>query len=139
MLAVPSLTFDGQAEEAINFYKDVFGGKIEKLKYYEDEPTKEAEDILEEYKKRISIAWLYTDSGKNILNVCDAAPGESLQIGNNMKMDTFFNGEEIHTVFNALSKGGKVVIPLGETYFSPNFGFLIDKFGINWYLMQIPG
>lgn len=136
MLAVPNITFNGQAEEAINFYKEVFGGKIEKLKYYEDEPT--VGFITDEYKKRISIAWLYFSNGKNILNVCDAAPGESLVLGNNMKMDMFFDGEEIHSVYDAFSKEGKVITPLGKTYFSPNFGHVIDKYGINWYLMQIP-
>jgi len=136
MLAVPNITFNGQAEEAINFYKEVFGGKIERLKYYEDEPT--GETIADDYKKRISIAWLYSNNGKNILNVCDAAPEEPLVVGNNMKMDMFFDGEEIHLIFDALSKGGKVITPLGKTYFSPNFGFVIDKYGIYWYLMQMP-
>ncbi len=138
MLAVPNITFDGQAEEAINFYKEVFGGKIDKLKYYGDEPTAESQSMPGEYKERISIAWLYTATGENILNVCDAAPGEPLRVGNNMKMDSFFNGEEIHPVFDALAEGGQIIIPLGETYFSPNFGFLINKFGISWYLMQVP-
>lgn len=135
MLAVPSITFNGQAEEAINFYKEVFNGKIEKLMRYEDEPIEQS--IPDNFKKRIAIAWLYLANGKNILNVCDAAPGESFVIGNNIKMDMFFDGKEILSIFDALSKGGKVITPLAQTYFSPNFGFVIDKFGINWYLMQM--
>jgi len=135
MLAVPNIAFNGQAEEAINFYKEVFGGKIERLKYYEDEPA--GQIMADSCKKGISIAWLYFNNGRNILNVYDTAPGESLIVGNNIKMDTFFDGEEIHSAFDALSKGGKVITPLSETYFSPNFGHVVDKYGINWYLMQV--
>ncbi|PXV58942.1 PhnB protein [Dysgonomonas alginatilytica] len=136
MLAVPNITFNGQAEEAINFYKEVFNGEMKNLMRYQDEPTEQP--IPDNYKKRIAIAWLYLSNGKNILNVCDAAPGEPLVIGNNIKMDMFFDDKEIYSIFDALSKDGKVITPLAETYFSPNFGLVIDKFGINWYLMQMP-
>lgn len=137
MLVKANITFDGQAEEALNFYKEIFSGTVTNIirfgEVIDNYPTGM---ITEPYRNRIANARL--DFGTNMFNVCDAMPTAKLTVGNNIAMDlVFFEGEDIHGIFEALSVGGEVMMPLKKTYFSPNFGILVDKFSINWTIMQM--
>lgn len=139
MLVKAHITFDGQAEEALNFYKKVFNGQIEDLLRYGDIGDNPMTASLDEKSKNMVMNARLT-FGNTVIGVSDSLPHEPLVKGNNIAMDiAFFDGKEIHKLFNALSDNGKVIMPLTATFFSPNFGKLIDKFGITWDFMQMPG
>ena len=137
MLIVKSqITFDGEAEEALNFYCKIFKGKIENLLRYGDVKDYPAIASMDEKQKQL-IMNARLDFGNNMLSVCDSMPGDELTVGNNIIMDAVTdNAEEAKHIFTSLSEGGKVIMPLQEIFFSPNFGVLIDKFGIGWNVMQ---
>ncbi len=137
MLVKANITFDGQAEEAISFYKEIFNGKIENLLRYEEVADKYPSGLIDEkYGKRIVNARL--NFGGNMFNVADALPNQKVVMGNNVAMDVvFLKNKDIHKIYEDLSKDGVIVMPLAETYFSPNFAVLIDKFGIRWNIMQM--
>ena len=138
MLVKANITFDGQAEAALNFYKEVFNGEIVNLIRFSDAKAlgSEMPPIDEKYMNRLVNARL--DFGNNKFNVCDAMPGQVVIVGNNILMDVvFFDDKEIRMIFEALSEGGQIIMPLASTYFSPNFGVTTDKFGITWSVMQM--
>lgn len=137
MLVKANITFDGQAEEALTFYKRVFNGTIANLMRYGEVADKYPDGMVtEEYESRIVNARL--DFGNNMFNVCDSMPTDKLIVGNNIAMDlVFFEGEDIQAIFEALSVAGEVFMQLEATYFSPNFGIVKDQFGINWTIMQM--
>lgn len=138
MLVKAYITFDGQAEEALNFYKEVFNGKIENMiRYGEGKGDTSADQLDENTKKRIENARL--DFGSNCFNVSDILPGEKFIVGNNIHLDiVFFDDKNVKETFNKLAVGAEIIEPLGEKPFSPNYGNLTDRFGINWSIMQMP-
>lgn len=138
MLLKPSITFNGQAEEAIKFYQTVFKGEIVNLSRFSDaKGNPQVEKLDEKYKNRLLNARL--DFGDNKFNVCDCFPGVELVNGNNVQIDlVFYDDKDIHETYNALAEGGTATMPLTKTFFSPNFGNLTDKFGIHWSIMQMP-
>ncbi|WP_165042954.1 VOC family protein [Dysgonomonas sp. ZJ709] len=139
MLVKPTLVFDGNAEEALTFYSKILNGNVEELLRIGDVDAKDyppVNDLKEEDKKRIMNSRL--NLGKSVFNICDTAPGVKVIAGNNITMDiVLYDDKEIHQIFISLSEGGKILMPLTTTFFSPNYGILIDKFGICWNIMQM--
>lgn len=138
MLVKAYITFDGQAEEALYFYKEIFNGKIENMiRYGEEKGDTPIAQLDENTRNRIENARL--DFGNNCFNVSDILPGEKFIVGNNIHLDiVFFDDKNIKETFDKLAVGGEIIEPLGAKPFSPNYGNLTDKFGINWSIMQMP-
>lgn len=135
MLVKPSITFNGQAEEAILFYQKVFGGEIDNLFRFGESPKNTPyANVTDAEKNRVMNARL--TFGGNQFNVADCLPFEEISIGGNIKLDIVFSqSENIEEVFDLLSEGGKVVMPLTKLYYTPACGEIIDKFGVRWELM----
>lgn len=127
--------FDGQAHEALIFYSKVFNGEIKDIFRFGDiKPDESRPDEM--YKERIMNARLVFNNES--IHFCDQMPGDKIVKGNNMLMDVFIPAEvELKRVFEALSEGGKVLMPLEPTFWTPLFGMVTDKFGITWNLMQM--
>ena len=127
----PYLNFNGNAEEAFIFYKSVFGGEFVTLQRYKDTP--EAGEVAEKDKDKIMHIALPIDG--NILMATDAleSMGQKVNPGNNffLSVDTK-STQEAGEVFNKLSSGGKVLMPLEDTFWGSYFGMCTDKFGIQW-------
>jgi len=137
MFLKPSIEFEGQAEEALNFYKEVFNGEIDHLFRYADAPHPQSESLSEQQKQLIMNARI--DFGMNKISVSDSLSNQKASAGNNIKLDLVLAIEEdVKPIFEALAKGGNITFPLIKTFFSPNFGELTDKFGIHWSFMQMP-
>lgn len=137
MLVKPSILFNGQAEQAIFFYQRIFNGEIHNLVRFGDTPQNPQFANLEEKdKNRLLNARL--NFGNNQFNVSDCFPNQKLNIGNNIMLDVvFFDENEIGEIFNNLSEEGEIIMPLTKVFFSPNYGKIIDKFGIVWNVMQM--
>ena len=130
----PYLTFDGTCEEAFNFYKSVFGGEFTYLSKFGEMPPQEGMPPLsEEHKNRIMHVSLRI-SPNTILMASDFIPGTHQQIvGNNISIsiDTKSKAEAAE-IFNGLSVGGNITMPLAETFWGAYFAMWTDKFGIHW-------
>lgn len=128
----PYLMFNGNCEEAFLFYKSVFGGEFPYIGKYKDAPAEEGEELSEEAKNRIMHVSL--PIGNTILMGSDSHPrygdvgfGDNFSISINTE-----STDEADRIFNGLSAGGKVEMPLNKTFWGAYFGMFKDKFGINW-------
>ncbi len=133
MVAInPYLNFLGNTEEAFNFYKSVFGGEFITLQRFKDVPGTENLSPAESNK----IMHVSLPIGKGyILMATDAleSMGHKLSIGNNINLSINVDSEkEADDVFNKLSAGGKIEMPLEKTFWGAYFGMFEDKFGIKW-------
>lgn len=128
------LTFDGTCEEAFNFYKSVFGGDFPMVGKFGDMPPQEGmPPISDEVKNRIMHMSLPI-SAETVLMGSDTMPGiHDHQVGNNISLSINTDSrEEADRIFTGLSAGGKVSMPLADTFWGAYFGMWTDKFGINW-------
>lgn len=129
------LTFDGNCEEAFNFYKSAFGGEFrDSNRFGEMPPQKGKPPLSEDIKNRIMHVSLPI-SKETILMGSDTMPGMSpdIMVGNNFSISLGVDSkEEVDKLFDALSAGGKVTMPLEVTFWNAYFGMWTDKFGINW-------
>ncbi len=131
------LNFPGNTEEAFNFYKSVFGGEFtgKGIQRFEDIPASaEHPPISEEIKKLILHVEL-SILGGHILMATDApeSMGFTLNTGNNMNINLEPDSrEETTRLFDALSAGGNITMPLKDMFFGAYYGSCTDKYGINW-------
>lgn len=128
------LTFDGNCEEAFNFYKSVFGKEFSYIGRFGDMPPSEESKLSEADAKRIMHVSLPI-SNETILMASDTTSewAGTLKQGNNYSISiNTASKEEADKLFNGLSAGGKVTMPLANTFWGAYFGMFEDKFGINW-------
>lgn len=128
----PYLNFNGNTEEAFNFYKSVFGGEFLMLQRFKDTP--EADNVPENDQDKIMHISLPLGQG-NILMATDVleSAGHDTVSGNNISLALQADSEEeAEKLFNALSEGGKIEMPLEKTFWNAYFGMCTDKFGVQW-------
>jgi PhnB protein len=124
------LTFNGRCEEAFRYYEKQLGGKIEAMLAHEGTPAEE--HVPPEWHKKIMHAALRV--GDAMLMGSDAPPQMFSQpqgFSVSVQVDDPAQAERI---FNALSNGGTVRMPIQETFWAQRFGMLVDKFGIPWMI-----
>ena len=139
MKIVTSLSFRGQCREAFEFYAKVLGGKITAAMPYGDAPP--GMPITDEkYKTWLMHCWL--EVGDQALMGADMdvgwAPTSTSPRTASTLPCTPRTMAEGQRWFDQLSEGGKAVMPFGETFWSPGFGSLVDKFGVPWMINVIP-
>lgn len=127
--ATPYLIFDGNAKEALAFYKETFGAELSEVGTFgeADFPTPpEAED-------RIMHARLKKDD--LFIMVSDTFPGQPLEIGNNLSLALELeNEEEIQKLYDALSQKGTAIMELQDTFWGAKYAKVKDAFGVIWDL-----
>ncbi|MGC2235112.1 MAG: VOC family protein [Pyrinomonadaceae bacterium] len=132
----PYLNFSGNTEEAFNFYKSIFGGEFERVMRYKDVSQMEGCDgmqVAENDLEKICHIALPLGNG-NVLMANDVLESMgTLSEVNNFSLSVSADGkEEADKLFNGLSDGGKVEMPLADAFWGGYFGMLEDKFGIRW-------
>jgi PhnB protein len=130
----PYLNFNGNTEEAFNFYKSVFGGEFAAVMRFGDAPPCDEMPVAETDKDKIMHIALPIGDG-NLLMATDMldSMGQTLIEGNNYSIS--INAEsraEADKLFSGLSTGGKVEMPLADAFWGDYFGMLQDKFGVRW-------
>lgn len=128
----PYLNFNGNTEEAFNFYKSVFGREFIALQRFKDTPM--ADKIASADQDKIMHVALPIGQG-NILMATDAleSMGQKLTVGNNISLSLEADSEaEADKLFGALGAGGQVTMPLEKAFWGAYFGMVTDKFGIQW-------
>ena len=134
------LNFMGNAEEAFNFYKSVFGGEFPYVGRFGEIPPGEGPPMPEESKNKIMHISLPI-SKETIIMGSDTGGewAKDYKAGNNFSISVNADTkEECEKIYNALSAGGVQTMPLAKTFWSEAFGMLTDKFGINW-MVSIAG
>lgn len=126
------LTFDGDCRKALEFYAAVFKQPMpEQIMTYGQNPA----GASEQDKDRILYACMPM-FGQNVM-FSDCPSGSEHTKGNNIMLTIGLSDiEEIKRIFQALSKGGEIYMPLGKTFFSELFGMVCDQFGIIWQLSK---
>lgn len=127
MRVSPYIFFNGDCEQAMNFYTETFEAPITDMSRYEGSPVEaSAGDKQKIMHARINIG------ENNIIMVCDTTSNK-MDIGSNVQLSIEFdNPEDMNFKFEKLSEGGKITMPLQDTFWGARFGMLKDKFGICW-------
>ena len=129
----PYLNFDGNAEEALTFYESVFGG----VRFVQRGDQAPGHDQLpENEKKRVIHVSIPLGDGQ-FLMASDIFPsmGHVLHVGNNNYISVAPDSrQEADRLFNGLSAGGKVEMPMADMFWGDYFGSFEDKFGVKWMI-----
>ena len=134
----PHINFNGNAEEAFTFYQSVFGGAFAKIVRFKDLAGPEFQVPEHEANKIMHIA---LPIGKNFLLANDVPEmmGRTNENENRSKISiTAESKEEAVRLFNGLSAGGQVEIPMEESPGGSYFGMFRDKYGIEWMVAFDP-
>jgi PhnB protein len=125
------LNFNGNTREAVEFYAEVFGTEKPDIMTFGQVPENPEYKLPEEAKNLVMHTRLNIN-GSNVM-FSDTFPGSPFIEGNNVHLSYISEDiEEIKSIFNKLSDGGKVGMELQETFWSKCYGSLTDKFGIHW-------
>ena len=126
----PYLMFNGNCEEAMYFYQDCLGGKIEYMRRYTNTPL----DVPEDKQKKIMHAE-FSFWGGNLMfsDLMDEANFTTPATASNIHLNLGFEDKnKMQETFDKLKQGGKVTTELEEQFWGDIFGMVQDKYGINW-------
>ena len=132
----PYLFFEGRCDEALEFYRQALGAEIECVMRFKDSPEPcdssmvppNWDDKIMHSEVRIGNATIFAADG----NSATPPRFEGIVLTLTVK-----NEAEANRAFNALVDGGKVTMPLMQTFYSPSFGMLVDRFGVHW-MVYVP-
>ena len=133
------LNFDGNAEEAFDFYKRAFGGEFSSVVRFKDFPMEGVDVPKADENKMMHISLPIGDG--SILMASDTleAFGQTLVQGNNAYISVQpTSQEEADRIFNALSEGGQVEMPIATQAWGDYYGSFKDKFGVQWMVNYSP-
>src|ERR1044071_1288692 len=128
----PYLSFEGRAQEAIDFYKSALGAKVDAIMHFKDAPP-EMNTSPESKDKVMHSAFHIGDT--QIMATDGQCSGKATFSGITLTLNATSNGEA-EKLFNALAQGGKVNMPMSETFFAHRFGMVADKFGVGWMVLN---
>jgi PhnB protein len=127
----PYLNFPGNTEEAFNFYRSVFGGEFLGVLRYRDFGDN-AMGVPEKELDRIAHIALPLGEG-NMLMGTDALESQPLTMGTNFYLHLETDSpEDTSRIFDALSRDGKVEMPVAKTEWAEQYGICTDRFGVQW-------
>ncbi len=124
------LSFDGDCEEAMRRYAEVLRGELVAMQPHEGTPA--AEYVPPDWRNKIMHARLQV--GDAVLMASDSPPGMQEKMRGISVALVLKDPAESERIFNALAEGGTVTMPLAETFWSPRFGMLTDRYGTPWMI-----
>ncbi|HYK52290.1 MAG TPA: VOC family protein [Candidatus Eremiobacteraceae bacterium] len=127
----PYIHFNGNAEEALNHYRDALGGDLQIMRFAGSPAESCAPDG---WGDKVLHGALQTSVG--LLLASDASTDQVRNPGDNIEVAVQVDSEsDAERIFSKLGQDGNITMPLSETFFSPKFGMLVDKFGIKWLIV----
>ena len=130
----PYLNFNGNTEEAFNFYKSVFGGEFAMLQRFKDTPDGDKMSPSDQEKIMHIRLPIGPETSLMATDVLESM-GQILSTGNNFSLSLDVKSkEEAYKLFKGLSAGGKIDMPLEDAFWGAYFGMCTDKFGIQWMI-----
>jgi len=133
-MIVTYIAFNGNTEVAFEFYKTALNGKIVNLQRMGDSPH--GGQMSDTDKQKIMHIALEAPDGVKLMgNDYIDFTGEAYNAGNNFSLSFHPDSKEkADKLFNSLSAGGKVIVPMSEAPWGDYFGMFFDKFGIKWMI-----
>ncbi|MBD0332970.1 MAG: VOC family protein [Chitinophagaceae bacterium] len=129
MKITPYIIFNGNCEEALKFYEKSLGGKIGMISRYADAPPDSTGNMKMDPQK-IMHSHLTVDG--NLLLMASDGPTDAKDSGIvHLSLDVT-DGGTLENIFSTMSEGGRVNMPLQDTFWGARFGMLTDRFGVNW-------
>ncbi|MGQ0677437.1 MAG: VOC family protein [Rhodospirillales bacterium] len=130
------LFFDGRCEEALAFYREALGAKVEMMMRFKESPDPAACPSGAANLNKVMHACFSIGDTRVMASDgrCTGAP--SFQ-GFALSLDAK-DEAEAGRLFAALGDGGQVRMPLAKTFFSPSFGMVADRFGVSWMVIVAP-
>ena len=126
-MLIPTIHFNGNADEAIAFYKETLGAAVKEIAHAKDAP---ADSGMGGFPPDF-VMYSEIEIFGSIVSITDGA--QKAGVGDNFSfMIMFDTDDEVASVFNKLAKDGKIVEPLGPQFFASMYGFVTDKFGVGW-------
>jgi PhnB protein len=132
MRVEPYLSFEGRCEEALNFYKKAVGAEVTMMMKYGEAPDKSMMTPGTEDKVMHAAAKI----GDSVVMCSDGFNKGKTNFEGISLAATATSDAEAKRMFDALSAGGKVQLPLSKTFFASSFGMVADKFGVTWMIMM---
>jgi len=127
------LNFAGNTEVAFNFYRSVFGGKLTQIVRFKDMPI-EGVSIPKKDQNKIMHVGLAIGKEQMLMatDTLDSL-GQKLVVGNNVYISVHPESKkEAMKIFNSLSEGGKIEMPIADQPWGDYYGSFMDKFGVQW-------
>lgn len=135
----PHINFNGNAEEAFNFYKSVFGGEFTNITRFRDIASDEFPVSEKEANKIMNIALRIYKSHVLMGNDVPEIMGRTNENENRSKiMVSTESREEAVNIFNGLSVGGQIEMPMEENPWGSYFSMFRDKYGVEWMVDYDP-
>lgn len=127
----PYLVMNGNAREAIAFYEKALDAKVGPIMTFGEGPSDPNYQMPEAAKNLVMHAMMKV--GETDLMFSDTFPGTPYQTGNHVTIALVStDADKSRQIFEALSAGGKVDMPMQQTFWSPAYGQVTDKFGVTW-------
>lgn len=127
----PYLVMNGNGREAVAFYARALEATVMAMQSFGEVHADPNHPIPDEAKDRIMHALLKV--GETDLMLSDTFPGMPYQTGNHLTIALVSNDvDRSKRIFAALAEGGQVNMPMQETFWSPAYGQVTDKFGVAW-------
>lgn len=125
------LNFNGNTEQAFEFYRSVFGGEFQTLQRFDGSPG--CEDVPADEKAGVMHVALPIGPNSVLMGTDVLKNMEQVKAGTNMSISVDTDSEaEAEKIFNGLAQGGSVQMPLQKMFWGAYFGMLTDQFGIQW-------
>ena len=133
----PYLSFEGRAQEAIDFYKSALGATVDAVMHFKDAPPEMQSQMSPGSKDKIMHSAFHIGDTQ-VMATDGQCSGKASFSGITLTLNAASNGEA-EKLFNALAQGGKVNMPMSETFFAHRFGMVADKFGVGWMVLNPKG
>ena len=130
----PYLSFEGRAQEAIDFYKSAIGATVDVVMHFKDAPPDMQAQMSPESKDKVMHAAFHVGDTQ-VMASDGRCTGKASFSGVSLTLNAGSN-EEAEKLFNALAQGGQVGMPMSETFFAHRFGVVSDKFGVGWMVLN---
>jgi PhnB protein len=132
----PYLVTNGNGQEAVKFYAEALNAEVLSLQTFGDLPDDPNHPIPSEAKDRVMNAQFKV--GNTVFMLSDTFPGQPYNLGSQVTIALSIDStDSAREIFEKLSQDGKVGMPLQETFWSPLYGQVTDKFGIEWQVSTI--
>ena len=131
----PYLNFNGECENAMNFYQSVLGGEMTVMQKFNQVPAEAKMEMSDEDGNKIMHALLTIDTNSLIMASDRRPKMEDVMFGSNNQISLNIDDrEKAQKIFQGLSEGGQVTMPFSEAFWNASFGMLIDKYGNYWMI-----
>ena len=129
----PYLTFNGNCEEAFNFYRSVFGGEFQYVGRFKDMPPSDGQQASEGDANKIMHISLPVSRETVLMGSDTSEQFGQVTEGNNFSISvSTTSDQEADRIYNGLAEGGKKTMPMNQTFWGSYFGMTTDRYGINW-------